>query len=170
MEQNQKSISRLKWSKNVASTLRDDLPRHRITLRVEDETSCSTSHFYASQRRHEQIIIERELKFSIFPIFQKFWKKWSNFASIRSRATSYRSWWNFACASVIPNYIDEKIFSRFECMEQTQKFKFLLPSIFSIFPKFLRNFTSPFTLAITYRPEMSIAQIKALDEISPEMK
>ena len=49
-----------------------------------------------------------------------------------------------------------------------KKYEFFIFLIF--FPKFLGNFTPPFALAITYRPEMSIAQIKALDEISPEMK
>ena len=45
MELNQKLTFQRKKSQNVASPLRDDLPGHRITLRAEDETSCSTSHW-----------------------------------------------------------------------------------------------------------------------------
>ena len=44
MELNQKFTFPPKRSQNVASPLRDDLPWHRITLRAEDEPSCSTSH------------------------------------------------------------------------------------------------------------------------------
>ena len=44
MKLNQKLTFQRKRYKYVASLLRDDLPRHRITLRAEDKPSYSTSH------------------------------------------------------------------------------------------------------------------------------
>ena len=44
MEQIQKLTFQQKCYKYVASPFGGDLPKHRITLRAEDETSCSTSH------------------------------------------------------------------------------------------------------------------------------
>ena len=52
-----------------------------------------------------------------------------------------------------------------------KKYRFFIFFIFFIFfSKFLSSFVRIFTLAITYRPEMSMAQIKAFNETSPEMK
>ena len=52
-----------------------------------------------------------------------------------------------------------------------QKYRFFIFfHFFHFFSKFFSSFFLIFTLAITYRSEMSIAQIKALNEISPEIK
>ena len=52
-----------------------------------------------------------------------------------------------------------------------QKYRFFIFFIYFIFvPKFLSTFIRIFTLAVTYRPEMLIAQIRAFNEISTEMK
>ena len=89
--------------------------------------------------------------FKFHHFFQNFSKNLINFWSSPNRAISYRFQWNFACASVMPYYANEKIYSKFERMELTQIFTFAFFPILIIFAKIMRNFETEWNLAISYR-------------------
>ena len=59
---------------------------------------------------------------------------------LKARAISYRFSRNFACTSAIYDYVDEKIYSKFERMELTQIFILLFSWIFNIFEQIMQNF------------------------------